>query len=84
MQLPLEVSNTIAPGVVSMPHGWGHTRDGVRLRVAREHAGVSINDVTDAARVDPLSGNASFSATPVEVSAIAEDGTGGLPEGAPA
>jgi anaerobic selenocysteine-containing dehydrogenase len=67
--LPLEVTAGIARGVVSMPHGWGHGREGVRLRVAAEHAGASINDVTDAARVDPLSGTASFSGVPVEVKA---------------
>jgi anaerobic selenocysteine-containing dehydrogenase len=65
--VPLEVSDEIAPGVVSLPHGWGHGRAGVELRVAREHAGASINDVTDDARVDVLSGTAAFSGTPVVV-----------------
>jgi anaerobic selenocysteine-containing dehydrogenase len=65
--VPLEVSDEIAPGVVSLPHGWGHARAGVELRVAREHAGASINDVTDDARVDVLSGTAAFSGTPVVV-----------------
>ena len=63
--VPLEVTEDIAPGVVSLPHGWGHAREGVELRVAREHAGASINDVTDEARVDALSGTAAFSGTPV-------------------
>jgi len=63
----LEVSDEMAPGVVSLPHGWGHARQGVELRVARERAGVSINDVTDEARIDALSGNAAFSGTPVVV-----------------
>ena len=67
--VPLEVSDEIAPGVVSLPHGWGHGRQGVELRVARDHAGASINDVTDDARVDALSGNAAFSGTPVFVDA---------------
>jgi len=62
------VTDAIARGVVSLPHGWGHAKDGVVLDVARAHAGASINDLTDDARVDPLSGNASFSGTPVEVS----------------
>jgi hypothetical protein len=52
---------------VSLPHGWGHARKGVELRVARQRAGASINDVTDEARIDLLSGNAAFSGTPVEV-----------------
>jgi anaerobic selenocysteine-containing dehydrogenase len=68
--VPLEVSDEIAPGVVSLPHGWGHARQGVELRVARERAGASINDVTDEARVDALSGNAAFSGTPVVVERV--------------
>jgi anaerobic selenocysteine-containing dehydrogenase len=65
----LEVSDEMAPGVVSLPHGWGHGRDGVELRVARALDQASINDVTDDARVDVLSGNAAFSGTPVTVEA---------------
>ncbi len=67
VEVALEVSDEIAPGVVSLPHGWGHAKPGVELRVAREHAGASINDVTDDARIDALSGNAAFSGTPVTV-----------------
>ena len=67
VSVSLEVSDEMAPGVVSLPHGWGHGRQGVELRIAREHAGVSINDVTDEARIDALSGNAAFSGTPVVV-----------------
>ena len=67
VNVPLEVSDEIAPGVVSLPHGWGHGLDGVELRVARERGGASINDVTDEARIDALSGNAAFSGTPVTV-----------------
>ena len=48
------------PGVVSLPHGWGHDRDGTRLGVAHEHAGASVNDVTSDAHLDTLSGNAGF------------------------
>lgn len=69
VRVPLEVSDDIAPGVVSLPHGWGHARDGVELRVARERPGASINDVTDDMRVDALSGTAAFSGTPVVVEA---------------
>jgi len=67
VRVPVEVTDDIAPGVVSLPHGWGQMRSGVELRVAREQVGASINDVTDDARVDPLSGNAAFSGTPVHV-----------------
>jgi anaerobic selenocysteine-containing dehydrogenase len=73
IRVPLEVTADIAPGVVSLPHGWGHARDGVELTIAREHAGASINDVTDDARVDALSGNAAFSGTPVVVEGVDGD-----------
>ena len=58
------------PGVVSLPHGWGHDLTGVRMEVARAHAGVSANDLTDDATIDPLSGNAMLNAVPVTVSAV--------------
>ena len=54
-------------GVVSLPHGYGHRRDGVRLRNAVEVPGVSINDLTDPERLD-VSGNAVLNGTPVTVS----------------
>jgi hypothetical protein len=55
------------PGVVSLPHGWGHGRPGTRLSVANAHAGVSINDLTDDLRIDALAGTASFSGVGVNV-----------------
>ena len=65
--LSLEISDEVMPGVVSMPHGWGHDRAGVRLRVAQRRAGVSINDLTDEVFLDDLTGNAAFSGVPVRV-----------------
>jgi anaerobic selenocysteine-containing dehydrogenase len=62
------VSDEMMPGVVSLPHGWGHDRHGTRTRVATEHAGVSLNDLTDDVRIDRLTGNAAFSAVPVQIS----------------
>jgi anaerobic selenocysteine-containing dehydrogenase len=70
VQAPLEVTEDLMPGVVSLPHGFGHGRAGVRLRVAAEHAGVSINDLTDPEHLDALSGNAAFSGVPVTVEPI--------------
>lgn len=67
VEAPLEVTEALMPGVVSLPHGWGHTRKGTKLAVAEQHPGASINDVTDEARVDALAGTASFSGLPVEV-----------------
>jgi anaerobic selenocysteine-containing dehydrogenase len=67
VQVPVEVTDGIMPGVVSIPHGWGHGREGTRLRVAREHAGVNSNVLADEERFDVLSGNAVLNGIPVEV-----------------
>jgi anaerobic selenocysteine-containing dehydrogenase len=67
---PVEVSDTVMPGVVSLPHGWGHGRKGVRQSVAKAHAGVSVNDITDELLVDPLCGTAAINGVPVEVAAV--------------
>jgi anaerobic selenocysteine-containing dehydrogenase len=67
IELALERTDSMMPGVVSIPHGWGHGRDGARLAVAAAHAGASINDLTDDARIDALTGNAGFSGVPVRV-----------------
>ncbi len=64
---PVELDDGIMVGVVSLPHGFGHNRVGTGQRVASAHAGVSINDVSDEQRVDPLSGVAAFSGQPVQV-----------------
>jgi anaerobic selenocysteine-containing dehydrogenase len=70
IEIAAEITEDIMPGVVSLPHGWGHDRRGVRLQVAQEYAGVSINDLTDDQRVDGLTGNAAFSGVPVMVCAM--------------
>jgi anaerobic selenocysteine-containing dehydrogenase len=64
---PLKVTPDIARGVVSLPHGWGHGQPGVGLNIAKRHAGVSINDLTDDAQLDGISGTAGFSGVPVTV-----------------
>jgi anaerobic selenocysteine-containing dehydrogenase len=69
IELPLEVSDEIRPGVISIPHGFGHTRAGVGWRLAAEKAGASVNDITDPSVVDALTGNAAFNAVPVRVEA---------------
>lgn len=65
--LPVEVSEEMMPGVVSIPHGWGHNVSGNRLAVAQQHAGASINDLTDNQAIDALCGTAAFNGTPVTV-----------------
>jgi anaerobic selenocysteine-containing dehydrogenase len=69
VDVPVEVTDTIMPGVVSLPHGWGHNRDGVRLQVATSHPGASVNDITDEYRVDQVTGTAAVTAIPVTVTA---------------
>ena len=69
VELPVEITPYLMPGVVSMPHGYGHARPGTRLEVAQAHAGASINDLTDETRLDELTGNAALSAVPVWVDA---------------
>jgi anaerobic selenocysteine-containing dehydrogenase len=67
--LPVEVSEEIMPGVVSIPHGWGHDRDGNQLVIAQQHAGASINDLTDQQNIDALCGTAAFNGTAVTIAA---------------
>ena len=67
IEAPVEITDVVAPGVVSLPHGWGHDYDGARLGVASEHAGVNTNILTDGDRIDRLSGNAALNAIPVTV-----------------
>jgi anaerobic selenocysteine-containing dehydrogenase len=67
IELPIEVTAAIMPGVISVPHGWGHNQPGAQMRVASEHAGVNANILSDETAVDPLSGNAILNGIPVAV-----------------
>ena len=58
------------PGVISVPHGWGHDREGIRMGIAKAHAGVSCNDITDETWMDALSGNAAVNGVSVTVEAV--------------
>ena len=69
IEVPVEVTDGIMPGVVSIPHGWGHDAPGVKMRVAKDHAGVNSNVLASESQVDPLSGNAVLNGIPVEVRA---------------
>jgi len=69
IELPVEVTDTMMPGVVSVPHGWGHGRSGVRLRVASATPGESLNDILDPAMLDELSGTSALTGQTVEVAA---------------
>jgi anaerobic selenocysteine-containing dehydrogenase len=67
----VEFSEEMMPGVISLPHGWGHAMPGTRMTVAAERPGSNLNAVLDEKRRDPLSGNAVLSGVAVEVTAIA-------------
>ncbi len=70
VEAPVELTEAIMPGVISIPHGWGHDEDGMRMSVASSHAGVNSNVLADESLVDPLSGNAVLNGIPVEVTAV--------------
>jgi anaerobic selenocysteine-containing dehydrogenase len=67
VEATLSVTDAMRPGVVSLPHGWGHHRPGIRLGVAAQRPGVSLNDVTDEGEVDTLCGTAVLNGVPVRV-----------------
>lgn len=60
------VSDELMPGVVSLPHGWGHGQEGTAMSVAAEHPGVNVNLLSDPTLLD-VSGNAAFNGVPVEL-----------------
>lgn len=69
---PAEVTDGVRPGVVSLPHGWGHDRPGTRLSHAATDPGANVNQLLDGSLLDPLSGNAVLNGVPVEVVPVAE------------
>nr|NIR35275.1 molybdopterin oxidoreductase family protein [Actinomycetota bacterium]NIT94518.1 molybdopterin oxidoreductase family protein [Actinomycetota bacterium]NIU18126.1 molybdopterin oxidoreductase family protein [Actinomycetota bacterium]NIU64772.1 molybdopterin oxidoreductase family protein [Actinomycetota bacterium]NIV54612.1 molybdopterin oxidoreductase family protein [Actinomycetota bacterium] len=70
VEAPAEVTDAIRPGVVSLPHGWGHGVAGTNLSVASTRPGVNSNVLTDPGEIDPLSGNAVLNGIPVELAAV--------------
>ncbi|MEV6856732.1 molybdopterin oxidoreductase family protein [Streptomyces microflavus] len=67
VEAPAEITDTVRSGVVSLPHGWGHSRPGTRMSVAAAHPGVNVNQLLDGTLLDPLSGTAVLNAIPVTV-----------------
>jgi anaerobic selenocysteine-containing dehydrogenase len=67
VQLPVEITDEIMRGVVSIPHGWGHDVEGVKMGIAQAHAGVNTNILTDGDMLDVPSGNAVLNGIPVTV-----------------
>ncbi|ARU54181.1 dehydrogenase [Oleiphilus messinensis] len=70
LKLPVCISDDLMPGVVCMPHGWGHNRSGVALKVAGQNPGASMNDLTDAECVDRLCGTSVFTGIEVNLNRI--------------
>lgn len=69
LEVQVLATEEVMPGVVSLPHGYGHGRQGVRLQIAHAQPGVSANDLTDERLRDALSGNAALNGVPVQVEA---------------
>jgi anaerobic selenocysteine-containing dehydrogenase len=70
IELPVEVTDGIMAGVVSIPHGWGHDDEEIKLRVASSHAGANSNLLADELAVDAVSGNAVLNGIPVELAPV--------------
>ena len=69
IEVQVLASLEMMPGVVSLPHGWGHDRPGVHMNIASAQPGASANDLTDERQLDELSGNAALNGVPVQVAA---------------
>jgi anaerobic selenocysteine-containing dehydrogenase len=69
IEVEVQASLDMMPGVVSLPHGWGHGRPGVQMTIASGQPGASANDLTDERQLDELSGNAALNGVPVQVAA---------------
>ncbi|MDZ4827925.1 MAG: molybdopterin-dependent oxidoreductase [Actinomycetota bacterium] len=65
--LPAEVTDAVRPGVVSIPHGWGHDHPDLQMKVAAKFAGANSNLLARSDLFDPLSGNAVLNGIPVEL-----------------
>jgi anaerobic selenocysteine-containing dehydrogenase len=71
--LRIQVTDEVRPGVVSLPHGWGHAPSAPWQRVAGSHAGVSINDWTDDQLVESVVGQSILNGVPVRLRAAPAD-----------
>jgi anaerobic selenocysteine-containing dehydrogenase len=70
IDVTVELTADIAPGVVSLPHGWGHDQPGTKLRVAAERPGANLNAILDDSLRDPLSGNAVLGGIAIELAPL--------------
>jgi anaerobic selenocysteine-containing dehydrogenase len=70
VQAQVQISDQMMPGVVSLPHGWGHNLPGAQLRVAAERPGANLNALLDEQLRDPLSGNAVLGGVAITMAAV--------------
>lgn len=68
VEAPVEITDSVMPGVVSLPHGWGHGQPGTRMAVAGAHHGVNSNVLSDESAIEPITGNAVLNGIPIELS----------------
>jgi anaerobic selenocysteine-containing dehydrogenase len=71
IEAPVQISEEMMPGVVSLPHGWGHNLPGARLALAAERPGANLNALLDDQWRDPLSGNAVLGGMAITMEALA-------------
>jgi len=70
IEVTVELTDEMMPGVVSLPHGWGHDQPNTRMRVAAERPGANLNAILDETRRDPLSGNAVLGGVPIAMAPL--------------
>jgi len=70
IDVTVELTDEMMPGVVSLPHGWGHDQPGTQMRVAAERPGANLNAILDENRRDPLSGNAVLGGVPIAMTPL--------------
>jgi anaerobic selenocysteine-containing dehydrogenase len=70
IEVTVEITDEMMPGVVSLPHGWGHDQPGTRMGVAAERPGANLNAILDDQKRDPLSGNAVLTGVPIAMSPL--------------
>jgi anaerobic selenocysteine-containing dehydrogenase len=70
IEVPVEVTEDVMPGVTSIPHGWGHDVPGVGMAVAERHAGTNSNVLADEMLIEPLTGTAVLNGIPVELAPV--------------
>jgi anaerobic selenocysteine-containing dehydrogenase len=73
IELPVSLTDQIMPGVISVPHGWGHGQADTQMATANKYKGVSVNLLTDENHVDQLTGNTALNGVPVTVESIKLD-----------